>query len=215
MKKILFIIAITISASVNAQSLSENEKAGILLMREEEKMARDVYQALNEKWDQMPFAHISESEIRHMAEMKLLIDKYKLQDPVEKTADKRGEYENQLLKSLYAELTASGKTSLEAAFRAGAKVEEVDIRDLKEAMARTSNEEIKSTYTYLVRASENHLRAFVRNLKSLGINYAPVVMGKAEFDAIIDSEHGKGMGKGKGMGMGNGKGQCCEKPLLH
>ena len=198
-----------ISGLVNAQSLSENEKAGILLMREEEKMARDVYQTLNEKWDQMPFAHISESEIRHMAEMKLLIDKHKLQDPVEKTADKRGEYENQMLKSLYEDLTASGKTSLEAAFRAGAKVEEVDIRDLKEAMARTSNEEIKSTYTYLVRASENHLRAFVRNLKRLGVDYTPVVMDKKEFEAIINSD------KGKGMGMGNGKGQCCEKQAQH
>ena len=101
------------------------------------------------------------------------------------------------------ELTASGKTSLEAAFRAGAKVEEVDIRDLKEAMARTSNEEIKSTYADLISASENHLRAFVRNLKRLDVIYTPVVMDKKEFDAIISSA--------KGMGMGNGKGQCCEK----
>jgi hypothetical protein len=209
MKKLTLILAVFLSASLCAQTLSESEKSGILLMREEEKMARDVYQVLNEKWDQMPFVHISESEIRHMAEMKLLIDKYKLQDPVEKTADKRGDFENQLLKSLYEELTASGKTSLEAAFRAGAKVEEVDIRDLKEAMARTSNEEIKNTYTYLVRASENHLRAFVRNLKRLGVDYTPLVMDKKEFEAIINSD------KGKGMGMGNGKGQCCEKRPQH
>ena len=76
-------------------------------------------------------------------------------------------------------------------------------------MARTSNEEIKNTYTYLVRASENHLRAFVRNLKRLGVDYTPVVMDKKEFEAIINNE------KGKGMGMGNGKGQCCEKPPQH
>ena len=178
-------------------------------MREEEKMARDVYQALNEKWDQMPFTHISESEIRHMEQMKLLIDKYKLQDPVEKTADKRGVYENQMLKSLYKELTRLRSiTSLEAAFRAGAKVEEVDIRDLKEAQARAGNENIKSTYTYLISASENHLRAFVRNLKRLGVDYTPVALSKAEFDAIITSQHGMGMGKGKGNGQCKG----CEKP---
>jgi hypothetical protein len=203
MKKILFILAVMFSALVNAQTLSENEKSGILLMREEEKMARDVYQTLNEKWDQMPFTHISESEINHMAQMKLLIDKYSLKDPVEKNGDKRGVFDNQLLKKLYDELILSGNSSLEAAFRAGAKVEEVDIRDLKEAMARTNNEEIKTTYNYLVRASENHLRAFVRNLKRLGVDYTPVVMGKAEFDAIISSDQGKGMGRGKG--------QCCEK----
>lgn len=212
MKKIIFLLAIMYSATAFAQTLSENEKAGILLMREEEKMARDVYQSLNEKWDQMPFVHISESEINHMARMKLLIDKYQLKDPVEKNADKRGAFDNQQLKKLYDELITSGKVSLEAAFRAGAKVEEVDIRDLKEALANTSNAEIKSTYTDLINASENHLRAFVRNLKRLDVNYTPVVMDKKEFDAIITSA--KGMGMGKGMGQGNGNCQCkaCEKP---
>ena len=203
MKKIIFLLAVLYSATAFAQTLTENEKAGILLMREEEKMASDVYQSLNEKWDQMPFVHISESEINHMARMKLLIDKYNLKDPVEKNADKRGVYENKVLAQMFEELTASGKTSLEAAFRAGAKVEEVDIRDLKRAMARTSNEEIKNTYADLISASENHLRAFVRNLKRLDVIYTPVVMDKKEFDAIISSA--------KGMGMGNGKGQCCEK----
>jgi hypothetical protein len=37
------------------ESLSQDETESILMMREEEKMARDVYQSLNEKWDQMPF----------------------------------------------------------------------------------------------------------------------------------------------------------------
>ncbi len=196
MKKLTLILTVFLSVSLFAQTLSESEKSGILLMREEEKMARDVYQTLNEKWDQMPFVHISESEIRHMAEMKLLIDKYKLQDPVEKTADKRGEYENQMLKSLYEELTASGITSLEAAFRAGAKVEEVDIRDLKEAMAKTSNEEIKQTYTYLIRASENHLRAFAKNLKRMNIIYSPIVLSTEEFNKIINAGNGGGQGRG-------------------
>lgn len=201
-------MALLISASLNAQTISDSEKAGILLMREEEKMARDVYQALNEKWDQMPFTHISESEIRHMAEMKTLIDKFKLEDPVQKIKDQRGIYENQLLKKLYDELTLSGLTSLEAAFRAGAKVEEVDIRDLKAEMKKSTNEEIISTYTYLIGASENHLRAFVRNLKRLSVDYIPVALSKAEFDAIIGSQHGMGMGKGKGNGQCKG----CEKP---
>jgi hypothetical protein len=212
MKKLTLILAVFLSASLSAQTISETEKSGILLMREEEKMARDVYQTLNEKWDQMPFVHISESEISHMARMKSLIDKYQLKDPVEKNGDKRGVFENPQLSKLYNELTISGKTSLEAAFRAGAKVEEVDIRDLKEAMANSSNDEIKSTYTDLIRASENHLRAFVRNLKRLDVTYTPVVMNPSEFDAIINSQHGMGMGKGKSNGQENCKNKCCEKP---
>ena len=51
MKKFIFILAVMYSAIAFAQSLSENEKAGILLMREEEKMARDVYQSLDETAD--------------------------------------------------------------------------------------------------------------------------------------------------------------------
>jgi hypothetical protein len=200
MKKILLILSLIFSANLYAQSISENEKAGILLMREEEKMARDIYQSLNEKWNQVPFSHISESEIYHMSQMKALIDKFQLTDPVTKNADKRGVFENSSLKKLYDELLLSGNTSLEAAFRAGAKVEEVDIRDLKAEMAKTINEDIKSTYTYLVRASENHLRAFVRNLNSINISYTPVVLSKDEFDAILNSS------KGRGMGMGQGKG---------
>ena len=55
MKKILVVLAVLFSVDIFAQSISENEKAGILLMREEEKMASDIYQSLNEKWDQVPF----------------------------------------------------------------------------------------------------------------------------------------------------------------
>jgi rubrerythrin len=160
------------------------------------------------------FLNISESEINHMARMKLLIDKYQLKDPVENNADKRGAIDNQQLKKIHDELITSGKTSLEEAFRAGEKMEEVDIRDLKEAMAKSIIVEIKSTYTGLTSASENHLRAFVRNLKRLDINYTPVVIDKEVFDAIMKNQQGKGMGMGKGMGQGNGNRQCksCEKP---
>jgi len=205
MKKLFIITVVFFSTAINAQSISENEKAGILQMREEEKMARDVYQTLNEKWDQMPFVHISESEINHMAQMKMLIDKYQLKDPVEKNGDKRGAFDNQVLKTLYEELTLSGKVGLESAFRAGAKVEEVDIRDLKEAMTKTSNEEIKQTYAYLIRVSENHLRAFARNLKRMNVIYSPIVLSTEEFDKIINA--GNVVGPGKGCCQNSGPGR--------
>ncbi len=202
MKKILVVLAVIFSVNIFAQSISENEKAGILLMREEEKMARDIYQSLNEKWDQVPFSHISESEIYHMSKMKLLIDKFQLTDPVTKNEDKRGAFENASLKKLYDELLSSGNTSMEAAFRAGARVEEVDIRDLKTELAKSGNADIKSTYVYLIQASEHHLNAFVQNLKRMGITYTPVVLTNLEFDVIVNSRHGNGMGMGKGRGMG-------------
>jgi len=194
MKKILVVLAVLFTTYLSAQAISENEKAGILLMREEEKLARDIYQALDEKWDQVPFSHISEAEIYHMSQMKLLIDKFQLSDPVSKNGDKRGVFVNTRLKNLHDELLIAGNTSLEAAFRAGAKVEEVDIRDLKAEKAKSGNADIISTYTFLIHASENHLRAFVKNLKRMGITYTPVALSRDEYDAIMQGSQGCGMG---------------------
>ncbi|HEX6171299.1 MAG TPA: DUF2202 domain-containing protein [Chitinophagaceae bacterium] len=209
MRTLLVLFAFAISNILYAQIITDKEKATVLRMREEEKMARDVYMVMNEKWNHQVFSHISESEIYHMSQMKVWVDKLSLDDPVTRNNDKRGVFTDPSFQKLYDELTASGLQSKEAAFRAGAKVEEVDILDLKAALAETSNTDLQSTYKYLIHASENHLRAFVRNLEALGINYTPVVMTQKEFDEIINGQRGMGKGKNGGMGCGN---DCCMKP---
>lgn len=211
MRTLLILFTVSISIMLYAQISTDKEKANVLRMREEEKMARDVYMVMNDKWGQQVFSHISESEIYHMSQMKLWVDKFNLVDPVSRNNDKRGLFTDQSLQKLYNELTTSGLQSREAAFRAGAKVEEVDILDLKAALAETSNAELQSTYKYLINASENHLRAFVRNLKTLGIDYKPVLMIQKEFDEILNGQGGgMGMGTRNKCGMGNGKGCCME-----
>lgn len=202
MKTLLLLFAIIINSGAFTQVMTDKEKATILRMREEEKMARDVYQLLNEKWDQQVFSHISESEIYHMSQMKLWVDKSDLTDPVTQNHDKRGIFSDQSLQKLYNELTTSGIQSKEAAFRAGAKVEETDILDLKKALAETGNTGLQSTYKYLIHASENHLRAFVRNLKAMNVDYKPVLMDEKEFGEIMKA-------KGRGMQRGQGDGSDC------
>jgi hypothetical protein len=49
-------------------------------MREEAKLARDVYLTLGEKWNVPVFRNIAQSEARHMSVMKMLVDRYGLQD---------------------------------------------------------------------------------------------------------------------------------------
>ncbi len=202
--RVVLILFTIISSMLNAQVNDEKEKATVLRMREEEKMARDVYLAMNDKWDHQVFSHISESEIYHMSLMKIWVDKFNLDDPVTRNDDKRGVFTDQSLRNLYNELTASGLQTREDAFRAGAKLEEVDILDLKAALAETSNADLQSTYRYLIHASENHLRAFVRNLEALGKDYKPVVMSQKEFDEIIN-EQGRGMGNRTGCCMKSGE----------
>lgn len=51
-------------------------------MREEEKLARDVYLELYETWDLPVFYNIAQSEQTHMGAVKTLIEKYNLKDPI-------------------------------------------------------------------------------------------------------------------------------------
>lgn len=192
MKTLIFAIALVFAGSMAyTQVLTDLEKSTILRMREDEKMAHDVYLTLNEKWNQKVFANILESENYHMSQVKMLIDKYKLEDPLAVTNDARGVFVNQDIQRVYNELIASGSVSLLAAYKAGALIEETDIKELKEAMLNTEQKDIRSTYHYLEGASENHLVAFVRNIDRLGVNYVPVVLSKEEFNKILDSNQAR------------------------
>ncbi|MHB2148747.1 DUF2202 domain-containing protein [Calditrichota bacterium LG25] len=167
-------------------SLSQSELNGLIFMREEEKLARDVYIVLYQAWGQRIFNNISRSEQTHMDAIKILLKKYKVSDPV--TTDSVGVFTNQTLQKLFNELTARGKTSLAEALKVGALIEEIDILDLqKELQEIKGNDDLRYVYENLKRGSENHLRAFVRNLQRLGIKYSPVKLSTKEFTAIITS----------------------------
>lgn len=176
--------------------LTQQEINAIVYMREEEKLARDVYTVMFEKWDNNPFDNIRQSEQVHMDRVKILITSYSLEDPVIKNNDKRGLFTNTLLQEYYNELVASGNISLTEALKAGAKIEEMDIADLAERTGQTKKQDIITTFNYLKQASENHLRAFVRRLKMQGVNYVPVILSVTEFDKIIADE-GSHRGNGR------------------
>ena len=193
-KLIVSLSAIVLSITGFTQqtpSLNQQEKDAILYMREEEKLARDVYDSMYTKWDVNPFGNIRQSEQTHMDRMKSLITSYRLADPVTNNNDKHGVFTNTLLQIYYNELVTTGSISLTEALKAGAKIEELDIADLEERIKQTKQPDIISTYNYLKMASENHLRAFVRRLKMQGVNYEPVILNKKEFNKIIAAENNK------------------------
>jgi len=169
------------------QSLNSTEIKDIEHMREEEKLARDVYLSLYSKWKHPIFRNISKSESWHMHMIKLLINKYNLNDPVEKTNNKIGVFVDPKLQRLYYKLVKQGSKSLIDALKVGATIEDLDIKDLGEAIKRTDNKDIKIVYENLKHGSENHLRAFVRNLKRLGSNYKPKFISDEYFNQIINS----------------------------
>jgi hypothetical protein len=151
------------ASAENVVALSAEEEADLLLMREEEKLARDVYLTLYEAHGLRVFRNISWSEQRHMNAVLSLLEKYGIEDPA---SSEVGVFNNPELQELYNTLTESGLTSASDALKVGALIEEVDIDDLLVAMNRTQNEDILRIYNHLNSGSENHLRAFVRNIES-------------------------------------------------
>lgn len=137
--------------------LTEDEKAGLLHMREEEKLARDIYLAFSELYGVPVFSNIAASEEKHMDAVLFLIEGYGLTDPV---AGKEPGVFTEAFQDLYDDLLAKGISGLEQAYVVGVTIEEQDIVDLKAYMEETEVTNILEVYSNLLKASEKHLKAF-------------------------------------------------------
>lgn len=70
------------SLSMESTTLTEGEKAHLMFMREEEKLARDVYLTLGSLYpNSRVFGKIDDSEQKHTMAVKNMIEKYGLEDP--------------------------------------------------------------------------------------------------------------------------------------
>jgi hypothetical protein len=231
MKNLLLIAAVTLFSTTACakgdfnelsdfpkESISSAEKEGLLLMREEEKLARDVYAELYDTWKLKTFENISKSEEQHMNAVGELLKRYNISDPVK--SDARGVYQNSELSKLYKELTRRGKISLAEALTVGAMIEDLDIKDLNELLKKTDNKDITFVYNNLKRGSENHIRSFTRQLEREGKTYTPQFISSEEYNSIISTNGSRGNGNGNnrnknddkegsgyGSGNGNGNGQ--------
>ncbi|MEY4954307.1 MAG: hypothetical protein RI981_392 [Bacteroidota bacterium] len=170
-------------SSLPVEPLDSAEKQRIIFIREEEKLAYDVYQAMFDKYGVKIFQNIPNSELSHMEAMLTIINKYQLVDPMDKNP--RGVFANADLQSLYNELVSQGNGSVVAAFQVGAKIEELDIFDLNKSIEVTNNLDVKIMYDFLNKGSRNHLRSFFKNLTNAGGTYTPVFITKSEFVAIV------------------------------
>jgi hypothetical protein len=165
-----------------APVLTAAEVRALLFMREEEKLARDVYIAMYDKWGSRVFDNISQAEQRHMDSILGLLETYGLADP----ALGSGEFADAELQELFDSLIVSGLTSNLEALMVGALIEEVDMEDIVAAMDRTTKADILAVYGNLLAGSENHLNAFVRNIEAItGEPYVAQWISQEEVDAIL------------------------------
>lgn len=184
----------TLAAQLDAMSLDElnqEETDGLLLMREEEKLARDVYLALYEIHGLNIFNNISSSEQTHTDAVLALLERYSLTDPVGENAT--GVFENVDLQQLHDALVAQGTNSLLDALYVGAEIEELDIADIENLKLQVvDNDDIILVYGNLLKGSRNHLRSFYRQIESNGGTYTPTHITQTQFDEIVNSDMERG-----------------------
>ena len=155
------------AAGTNIQApvaLTKEEINHITYIRQEEKLARDVYLTLYNEYEAPIFYNISESEQRHMDALKNLIDKHELNDPVED--DTVGVfpvlYTGMIINfnNLYDDLVALGMDSYCEALQVGIYIEELDIDDIKNALNDVAARDVTRVLNNLLNGSLNHLDAF-------------------------------------------------------
>ncbi|MFZ6030815.1 MAG: DUF2202 domain-containing protein [Chloroflexota bacterium] len=181
-----------------AGSLSASEAAALAYMREEEKLAHDVYVTLYIRWGLPLFQNIAASEQAHTDAVKMLLDRYGVADPASSTV---GVFSNPELQALYNDLVTIGNQSLADALKVGAAIEEIDIIDLDTRLAETDNADIQQVFTNLRQGSESHLRAFTTTLQTqTGETYAPQYLTPEAYQEILSGSAGNGKN-----GSGNGR----------
>lgn len=179
-------------ATLPMEALSQAETDSLLYMREEEKLAGDVYTRMDALWgNSVPvFGNITSSEATHTEAVRQLLLRYSLPDPAAGKAV--GVFQNPDLQALHNQLVANGSASLIDALKVGVLIEELDMVDINTHLASVDNQDIRTVYESLLKGSRNHLRAYYQTLLKKGGSYTPQYLSQAEFDAIANSAMERG-----------------------
>ena len=199
------------SASVSTDDtlLDYNEQIHLAFMREEEKLARDVYLTLGTMYpDSVIFGNIDDSEQVHTMAVKAMIEKYGYKDP--STNDNIGIYTGEdygwYFTEKYNLLVERASISELEAWYVGAFIEELDMMDINQCpkiIVETDNginevtecgkiytdkSDIAKLYDSLLDGSDSHLEGYVKNIeKYIGEgSYQAQVLSQEQVDEILD-----------------------------
>lgn len=179
------LLALSVAACAPAaDDVATADEASMLpTLREEEKLAHDVYVALEAQAPQ--FTNIAASEQTHTDAVRTLLDRYDIADPAAGRA--AGSFASPVFTSLYTQLVTAGRVSSVEALRVGVEIEELDLHDIAEMQSKAGHSDVANTLANLARGSRNHLRAFWSQFAAAGGSYTPRHLDEATFRAIIGS----------------------------
>ncbi len=172
----------TIALGLSALAFSASSASSEVILRPEtavmlqgiavdEKLAHDVYTALESRYPNAIFDNIADSEARHQEAVRDLMLKHAVVDPT--AGDAIGSFDDPEVQSLHNDLVAKGLTSLTAAAEVGVWIEEFDIADLTDALAAELPKDVRQVLTNLLDASRSHLASF-EELLTRSITLEPV-----------------------------------------
>ncbi|WP_456450093.1 DUF2202 domain-containing protein [Hydrogenimonas sp.] len=198
-------------------NLTEEQKYTLAYMWNEEKLAKDIYLALDEIFPHDTFYNIAtRSETQYEAAVEALVKKHDINitnlenyevsySEEELRALAPGEYAVPEVQALYDALYAEGSRSLTSALQVGCKVEVTDVADLDEDIEIAEGApDLVMVYTALRSGSYNHYWAFDRALKSLGVEEGCCSLGEAYCKTPEEFPASSGGGNGSGHGPHDG-----------
>ncbi len=168
--------------------LTQEEIDGLKYMKEEEKLARDVYRYFYEVYQLELFDNISNSEQKHIDRIVGLMGAFNVDDT---SVLESGKFSNQHLQDLYNLLIEKGNISLVDALKVGLTIEDVDIFDLEQFSSKVVQDDIEDVYEKLNCGSRNHMRAFNDQLLKHNSVYIAQYISQTRFDEIVDSSNEK------------------------
>ena len=174
----------TDETKTSTTALTQDETRDLLQLREEEKLARDVYQYAYDKYSLAIFKNIGDSEQSHMDSVLRILSSYDLEDPADENP---GVFRNPELQSIYQELVDKVDASEADALIVGATVEDLDIKDIDDFLQRTSKDDVAGVYENLMCGSRNHLRSFYAQITKTGGSYSAAYISKDELLSIVQS----------------------------
>lgn len=196
--------AVPVSSSASTVAVDADVATALRFAREEERMARDLYATLADRYDgAAPFAMITRSEQQHFDSVGRLLDRYKIADPAQDA--KAGSYADPTLQKLYDQWLEQGQTSRSAAYDVGVALEQRDIADLEKTLATVDQTDVRQVFTALLNASRHHLAAFQTAADGRQLTGPNAPNGPNGPNAGYGMGRGPGQGYGtKGMGQGRG-----------
>ena len=205
-------------SSLPANVLTDVQKETLAYMWNEEKLAKDVYLALNAVHPSQQLYNIAtNAETQHEAAVQALLEKYNLSvsdvlNPLARysaedlAAIPSGRYTLPTLQSLYDTLYTKGIASAQASLEVGCMVEVTDVNDLDRDIALVANlADVKAVFENLRAGSYSHYWAFDAGLKSRGVATGCCSLG-AEYchPEYPATSNGSGGRNGGVNGGGNG-----------